>query len=142
MRKMFAVLVLVLALCVGAAFAEGFKPLAQEGFVTVQVPEMAPEFYEWPAQILGALEIDSQRALIVLQAVNPARNCMVLALFFKNGDKIHLVGMDVRYLDGTQDIIEDAGFKKNGVPLGKLTRQKSGMTMEDISRIFPKGVQI
>jgi hypothetical protein len=139
MKRLFGILLVCLSLIFLEVVtgAEENKILTSKFFQPVQVPEQAPEFYTWPGDALGGLDLGRGRALVMVQAINPDQTVMVLALFFKEDDKIFLVGMDCHYRNGQRYIIEDVGFKATGKPSGILMYQENALTMEDLQRLFP-----
>jgi hypothetical protein len=115
-----------LAIWAGTGFAEGTKSMtAKMPPVTVAVPEQAPEFLNWDAQLTGMEEFPNGNALLLVQYVNPSETVIVVSLWGKRGETFSLLAFGVFYEvrpNAPAEIYEDLGFLKDGKVTGVLSR--------------------
>lgn len=147
MKKAFlAVLfvLMVLGLC-SVGFAERTKVMKSDELgVSVIVPATAPEFLWWDGDVVGQRDLGAGQKVLVVHATNSDKTVFVGSLWFKDkAGKLHIVGMQCSYArSGKTDIIEDLGFRKNGVPTGILSPVDEPISRKTLDKLFPSGIAI
>jgi len=126
MKKIVLVLLAILILCVSFAFAEETKILYDKSVgLTITVPELAPEFFNWNASLMASEVYPNGNSLYTVQSANQDERVRVISLWCKKSEKVYLLAFAVFYANkkGSEpECYEDLGFIKTGAVTGIFTR--------------------
>jgi hypothetical protein len=150
MKKLFLIVVLVLALAGAGWAAEGTKVLTIPEVLTVTVPEMAPDFVDWEGHFLGGKNYSNGRMIGLIEWGHPDGDLFVATLVLKESDgSFYLILFQVSYflaewdkhLDQPEKYLiteyyEDLGFIKTGKPSGILVRVKEPTKWEAVDSVL------
>jgi hypothetical protein len=133
MRRILAALVVLgMLIMPSVGLSEGTKKVCVgTANICVALPEKAPDFNKFDANVLGSKRFENGNAVQVLELMNEDATVDVIVLVVMLEEKVSIVALQVSYapegfakFDAKKthvtDQYEDVGFTKQGKPTGLL----------------------
>lgn len=144
--------VILLLSCPISGATEGTRVhLGPDGTFSVTVPEMAPDFLLWQAQLMSVKDYSNGRKVGLFEAGCPDGAIWALILVLLENERLYILQVQVSYLlpeyFETPDVkfirteyYEDAGFMQTNVPTNVLIRVEKEVPWEIVEGYLVRAV--
>ena len=155
MEKLLSCLVMLSMLAVSVwawSYAEGTKKICLTPENCITVPEKAPDFTKFEAQVLGQRAFANGNALLIAELLNEANTVDVIMMLVMVEGKVSIIAMQVTYAPETfakydidkahvSDSYEDSTFTEKG-KLSNTLMKVDKLTDYKLFAKFIEGVKI
>ena len=138
MKKAFLAFLFIIIIGVLPAFAEEFKTFAIDENLSIQVPELSPDFRNFSGNVIGSQKFENGNYIAGVELANKEGSVYVLILLVSLKDKLYIVAEQVTYFQDVNNPVtenlEDIQFMIKGKPSGKLTYTKEPTDFKVLQR--------